>query len=187
MIFNEEQEQEQEEKLDDSWIYEFEKKEYPYNNFYKDNIFTVNMNILYVNKENHIEKVSECIFTLQKPNVISREEIISIIKKNSSTNNIGYSLLSIIKYNITLNPEDIKEFLETQNIDYYNDIFFTTLKNIDAIVFDKTITEFQDLNTLFIVFYEKDKDNVKNNTMTTTRKIYLRQHNTKNKRTLRRS
>jgi hypothetical protein len=173
--------------LDDSWINEFEKNDNPYNDFYKDNIFTVNINIFYINKDNEIEKVSEEVFLMQTQNIISREEIIGIIKKNSIMNDNNYSLLSIIKYNIILNPQDITTFLKTSKIDYYNDYFFTTLKHIDTIYFEKTINMFQDLNTLFIIFYEKDKNNesansIKNN----TKKIYLRNSTTKNKKTLRR-
>ena len=67
--------------LDDSWINDFEKNDEPYIDFYKDNIFTVNINIFYINKDNNIEKVSEEVFLMQTPNIISREEIIGIIKK----------------------------------------------------------------------------------------------------------
>ncbi len=173
--------------LDDSWINDFEKNDNPYNEFYKDNIFTVNINILYINKDNDLEKVSEEVLMMRTQNIISREEIIGIIKKNSNVNGNKYSLLSIIKYNIVLNPEDITTFLKTSKIDYYNDYFFTTLKHIDTIYFEKTINMFQDLNTLFIIFYEKDKTNesassIKNN----TKKIYLRRANPKNKKTIRR-
>jgi len=176
-----------EDKLDDSWIHDFENNDKPYNELYKDNIFTININIFYVSKDNNIEKVTEETFLLQKPNIISRDEIIGIIKKNTIINGNNYSLLSIIKYNITLNPEDIHAFLKTKNYHYYNDKFFTTLKHIDTIVFDKTIVAFHDLNTLFIIFYEKDKTNdaaniIRNN----TKKIYLKKVNSKNKKTIRR-
>ena len=101
-------------------------------------------------------------------------------------NNNSYSLLSIIKYNITLNPEDVHLFLRTNNFDYYNEVFCSSLKHIDSIVFDKTIIAFQDLNTLFLLFYEKDKNNVMKNNANNTRKIYLRSHhNTKHKKTIR--
>jgi len=175
------------EQLDDLWINEFEKNDKPYNDLYKDNIFSININIFYINKDNDIEKVTEESFLLHKPNIISREEIIGIIKKKSIMNGNNYSLLSIIKYNITLNPEDIHLFLRTSNFDYYNDDFLTSLKNIDTIVFDKTIVAFQDLNTLFLLFYEKDKNKAMTNNANNTRKIYLRtHHNTKHKKTIRR-
>jgi hypothetical protein len=180
MIFENE-----EEKLDDSWINDFENNDKPYNDFYKDDIYSVNINIFYVDKNDSIEKVTEEIYFMQKPNIISREEIIGLIKRNSINNNNNYSLLSILKYNITLNPEDITTFLKMKNLDYYNDYFLTTLKNIDTIVFDKTIITLQDVNTLFLIFYEKDKDTHRNN-MNTTKKIYLRRHNPNNKKTIRR-
>jgi len=174
-----------EENLDDSWINDFETNDKPYNDLYKDNNFSININIFYINKDNNIEKVTEESFLLQKPNIISREEIIGVIKKKCLMNGNNYSLLSLIKYNITLNPEDVPLFLRTNSFDYYNDLFFTSLKNIDTIVFDKTIVTFQDLNTLFLLFYEKEKNMTSN--MNNTRKIYLRtHHNTKHKKTIRR-
>jgi len=176
-----------EENLDDSWINDFEINDKPYDDFYKDNILTININVLYVNKENNIEKVTEEVFFMQNPNIISREEIIGIIKKNTILNGYDYSLLSIIKYNIVLNPEEVTAFLKTKTFHYYNDIFFTTLKHIDAIYFEKTINMFQDLNSLFIIFYEKDKNNHATSSIrNTTKKIYLRRINSKNKKTIRR-
>jgi hypothetical protein len=174
----------EEDNLDDSWINDFEKNDKPYTEFYKDDIYTINMNIVYVNKSNDIEKVTEEVFFMQNPNIISREEIIGIIKKKSVTSNNNYSLLSLIKYNITLNPEDINIFLKSKNFDHYNDTFFSTLKNIDTISFNKSIVTFQDLNTLFLVFYEKEK--VRTNDINNTKKIYLRRRlNSKNRKTCR--
>jgi hypothetical protein len=184
MVFEKE-----DEILDDSWINDFENNDKPYNDFYKDDIHTVNINILYVNKNNDIEKVSEEVFFMKTPNVISREEIIGLIKKRNINNGNDYSLLSILKYNITLNPEDVNSFSKSKpnNFDDYNSNFLTTIKHIDTIFFDKTIITFQDINTLFIIFYEKNKDNsTRNNNSNTTKKIYLRRRlNSNNKKTIR--
>jgi len=184
MNFNEE-DYEEDDRLDDSWINYFEENDKPYNEFYKDNINTINLNIIYVNKNNDIEKITEEFFLMKNPNIISREEIIGIIKKKSVTsNNVNYSLFSLLKYNITLNPEDINNFLKNKNFDYYNDKFFVVMKNIDTIIFEKSIVTFQNLNTLFLIFYEKE--NVKSNYANNTKKIYLRRHKQKNNKTIRR-
>jgi hypothetical protein len=183
----------EEDILDESWIKNFEKIDRLYEDFYKDNIYYININIIYVNKENTIEKINQELFIMQKPNIISREEIIGIIKRNSTINDTlinKYSFLTMIKYNFVLNPEDVTTFLKTKEIDYYNSQFFTILKNVDSVDFEKTINMFQDLNTLFIIFYEKDK-NIKDNNIIVnsnncTKKIYLRGSNPKNKKTLRR-
>ena len=81
----------------------------------------------------------------------------------------------------------ISAALKTKIFDYYNEDFFTTLKNIDTIYFEKTINMFQDLNTLFIIFYEKDSDkSLIGSNNNNTKKIYLRCSNPKNKKTIRR-
>jgi hypothetical protein len=173
----------EEEKLDDIWIQDFEKIDKPYHDFYKENLYYIHINFFYINKENEIDKITNEIFFMKNPNVVSREEIIYIIKRNSQYNANMYSLLSILKYNFTLNPEEITDFLKTSNNDYYSEQNLTIVKHIDTIVFEKTISMFQDLNTLIIIFYEKNKENnVKKETMNNyTKKIYLKR-NIKNQR-----
>ena len=173
----------EEEKLDDNWIQDFDKIDKPYKDFYKENVYYVHINIFYVNNDNEIEKITNEIFFMKNHNVISREEIIDIIKRNSLYNKNMYSLLSILKYNFTLNPEEINDFLNTKdNNYYYNDQNLTIIKHIDKIVFEKTISMFQNLNTLIIIYYEKDKNNIKKEYINTyTKKIYLKR-NIKNKK-----
>jgi hypothetical protein len=175
-------------KLDDSWIRDFEQSDEPYREFYKEDIFYLNINVIYVNKLNNIEKINKEIFIMKDKNIVSREEIIGLIKRNSIANGNHYSLLSISKYNITLNPEDVYFFLETNDIQYSNQ-FFTILKHIDAIIFEKTITMFQDLNTLFMIFYEKNNDKLHSHDQTNnfTKKIYLKKYsrNFKHNKTIR--
>jgi hypothetical protein len=104
------------------------------------------------------------------PNYISREEILQILKRCTIDNDKNYSLLSIIKYNITLEADDIKNFL----LNTYEEVkFLNIVKNIDAITFEKTINMFQDLNDLIFIFYEKSNELKKVNPNNLTKKIYL--------------
>lgn len=178
------------EELDDSWINDFEENDKPYNELYKEDLFTIYLNILYINKDNTIEKIKKEIFFMQNPNLITREEIIRIIKNNSKLDSVSYSLLSILKYNITINPEDITVFLKSDNLDYYNDTYLSILKHIDSIYFEKSIGTFHDLNTLFILFYDKGVlgDSGSAPTGNTTKKIYWKpvKHKNKHTKTIRR-
>jgi hypothetical protein len=72
----------------------------------------------------------------------------------------------------------ITDFLKTSNNDYYREQNLTIVKHIDKIDFEKTISMFQDLNTLIIVFYEKNKENVKKDNINNnyTKKIYLKRN-----------
>lgn len=165
--------------LDDEWINEFDNTDKLFQDFYKDNLYYVNLRILYINIENEIDKIKHESFLLNNPNKISREEIIQILKKNTIDNERRYSLLSILRYNINLDPEEIKIYLKNgEKKDY-----LSVIKNIDTIVFEKTINMFHDLNDLIFIFYEKPKEENKKNENNSTKKIYLGSLNT-NKKTI---
>lgn len=176
------QENLQQNKLDDEWIKNFENTDKLYENFYKDDIYYVNLKFFYVNRLNELEKIKMENFFMSQPNYILREEILHIIKKSitDNDNNKQYSLLSLLKYNITLDVDDMKNFLQKE--DKYQDEerkFLTIIKNIDTIKFDKTISMFQDLNDLILIFYEKTKELKKKEPDRCTKKIYLRRSSKK--------
>jgi hypothetical protein len=116
---------------------------------------------------------------MSSPNYISREEVLQILKRGSVVNDRGYSLLSIIKYNITLETDDVKKFLCSKEDDYN---FLKAVKNIDAIPFEKTINMFQDLTDLVFIFHEKSTEPRKINPNTMTKRIHI---NSNAKRTIR--
>ena len=161
------------EKLNDDWISNFEKNDKLYQDFYKDNVYYTNIDFIYINSENEIEKIKQDTFLMSVENSITRDELIGLLKRNSIDNNKRYSLMSILKYNITLEDNDIKNFLLSTNSSDYNEDFLTINKHIDTIKFEKTINMFQDLNNLFIIFYENPKENKTSTANTTTKKVYI--------------
>ena len=136
---------------------------------------------IYINKINDIEKIKEEVFYMSEPNYISREEIIGLLKRNSFDNKKRFYILSILKYNITLEAEEINLFLKNKYSNNSN-TFLTSIKNIDAITFDKSIHMFQDLNDLFFIFHESETD--KNDRRNVTKKVYIKS-NSKKKKTYR--
>jgi hypothetical protein len=143
-----------EEELDNTWIKEFENTDKIYQDFYVDDIHYVNVHFIYINKKKEMEKIKEEIFFMKTPNKISREEIIGLLKKNMLNENRSYTLLSLLKFNPNLEPEDIPGFLKMDISTTSND-FLIHITHIDTILFHKTITMFQDLNTLYFFFLEK--------------------------------
>jgi len=154
------------EKLDDTWIKRFSESDKLYLDFYKDDVYYTDIHFVYINKKNEIVKVNQESFLFNNKNYISRDELVGIIKRNSIVDSTRYSIMSILKYNITLDPTDIKSFVfgEVDDTSY-----MIPISNIDTIKYDKTINMFQDLNDLLIVLYEKSDTNPNNS----TRKIYL--------------
>jgi hypothetical protein len=178
-------------ELDISWLNDFENTDNLYKDYYTDDLYYVNVNFIYINNENAIEKTKSGIFYMKTPNYIHREEIIGIIKKNSIDNNKKYSVLAMLKYNFTVEPNDIPFFLKNESSN--KEDFLSSVTNFDAISFKKTIHMFHDLNELIILFYDKNinsykekdsntysNDSLYNNNL--TKKIFIY---SKNKKTIR--
>jgi hypothetical protein len=161
--------------LDDDWIKKYEDVDKQYQDFYKDDLYYVNLKFIYINRTNEIEKIKFESFLLTKPNCILREEILQILKKSNIDDNRQYSLLALLKYNVTMDVDDIQKYIilnEERN-------YLTIIKNIDAITFDKTISMMQDLNDLILIFYEKSNELKEKNTNNLTKKIFLKQNSNK--------
>ena len=163
------------ESIDESWVNEFKEEEEEYNDFYKEKVDNITLFFLYVNKEKELESISKEPYLLEDENgLITKDQLVTIIKKrqekhlngtinnnndnNSNTNNHlknnikKYKLISLYRYNPCLDSEDVNSFIERND----NDNFFFQEKYLNDIVFDDTITIFQDLNSLFFIYYEKE-------------------------------
>lgn len=172
-------------ELNDNWAVNFLNEDKLYQEYYKDDNYYSNLNFLYVNRENEIERVLQEKFLFSSANKITKEELLGILKNHMIENNKQYKLLGILKYNITLEPTDIRFFLK-------NDIesnFLSVIKNIDEILFERSINSFQDLNDVIFILYEKllykhqDKEKIQQNiNYNTTKKIYL--YSNTNKKTI---
>jgi len=165
--------------LDDEWINNFEKTDKLYEDFYKDDLYYINLRVIYVNRYNEIDKIKHEPLLLTNKNIISQEEILGILKKNSIDNEKLYSLLSILKYNILLEPDDVKNYLINKN----SQVFLSVIKNIDTIKYERSISMFHDLNDLILIFYEKSKEFVKCE-KNSTKKVYFNSLSA-NKKTIR--
>jgi hypothetical protein len=137
-----------------SWITQFELTDKDYKDFYAEDISFVKFTAIYVdNSSNIIRTVQDTIF-LSIPNIIGRDELMNIIKSYSILDHTKYSVLGILKYNITLSPHNLKSFLHHKtNALKLGQEYLTPVHTIDTITFDKTINIFQDINDLVIIFY----------------------------------
>jgi hypothetical protein len=125
-----------------------------YNIYYTEEISFIRIHFIYLNINNEIEKIREEKILLKIPGILLKEELLSIVKHNTYSNEVKYSLLSILKFNINLEPIHLKTFLRNKTPDI-GVPFLQSIRNIDAIKFEKSITMFHDINELLIIFYPK--------------------------------
>lgn len=160
--------------LDTKWIDDFDKLDNEYKSYYKEELTFIKIHSIYVNLNNEIEKLIEEKIILRKPGIIFKNEVLGLIKKNMYSNNIKYKLLSILKFNIDIEPYYLKQFLKYTINNSKNSIqkkgdllnvgnqFLHINKNIDDIYFEKSISMFHDINDLIFIYYYDSKITINN-------------------------
>jgi len=152
--------------MDFSWIDEYEKDEY--HDLYKSTVESVEINFLYVNKTNELFYIKTERVLLDEGKM-SGGALIFLLKQNMIYNRKKFSPLSIIKFNIDIAPDDVNKFLE--NSEDFN--FITHERYLNDLHWRDTITLFQELNALYIIFHEKNGNNK-------TKRITITNHKRKN-------
>lgn len=155
---------------DDDWIKKIEEEDNLYNDFYYEKNENVLIYYLYINLNNEIEHIKKNNFLLTD-STMRKEKLLYLLRTNSIFNDIKYSLSSILQYNIDLMPEDVLYYLKTPN-----DFTFFNKKPISDITWKDSISLFQNLNCLYIVYKERKCKLIK------TKKRYLKRRNNKTKK-----
>jgi hypothetical protein len=152
----------EDEDIDINILEEFNKNMLKYNDFYKENVETIKIKILYINKDNLLVNIKRDDLILSTPNIISNGEIIKILKLNNVAMNKKFKMYCMSLYNVSIDSENI-EYIKEEN-------FLTNINQINDVKIEPTINILQDLNELLIVF----KENEKNKTNVKSKKISIK-------------
>ena len=152
-------------KDNDNLIDNYDRIEKYYDIFYKNVVETVKVYYIYI-EEGEITSVKKDILILNN-GVLEKDLLRLLIEQKSKDKmlNKKYDLLSILKFNIDIEQEDIEKLLDDKHlinkVDILNNRYFQILDNTLDIKFNKiikfndTIDLFQDVNSLYFLFKEK--------------------------------
>ena len=156
---------------DNEWINRIKNDDQLYNDFYQVETKCIKIYCLYINEKKELVYVNKDSIDLNNKTLI-KSRLISLLKSNSNYNKRNYKIMSVLKYNIDIFPEDIPFFIK--NPKEYD--FLQSNKKINDIKWRDSIDLFQDMNSLYIIY----SDNTKKTNMNHTRKIHIQ---TRNRRT----
>lgn len=138
--------------LDVSWIEMYKDLEKNYDDFYKEKPENIEMIFLYINQESKLETINTTTYILDLNGSIPKNNLINIIKEHRYKNGKKYSLKNILKYNITLEPEDVIHMLSVDNKE--GKAFLSQESYNRDICFADTVCILQNLNSLYFIFNE---------------------------------
>ena len=152
------------EEIDTEWISDFEKTDKKYETFYKDTVQNINLFFMYVDRNNNLFYIKKEKIKLQE-GVLNKDLLIQILKENMDYNKKKYRPISLLKYNITIDPVNIDKFIETPGM--YN--YLEPQNSLQDLKWENTIKTLSGMNSLHIIFFETWKDKSKSN----TKKVYI--------------
>ena len=180
--------EEEEEEFDTSWIDNFKKDNEKYSDFYTEEVTNITLFFIYINNKNDVENLSRDLMILDRKNTVMRDQLIQIIKQNQNHNNNNnkykYKLISLLKYNIDIEPEEIYNFINNKDESSFSKRFFIQEKYLNDIIYKNTINIFQDLNSLFFIYKETSpiSNNKSNNSNNITKKTIVFSQKNKTRR-----
>lgn len=139
-----------EETLDTDWIDKFEEEDGPYKGFYKEAVESIKVVLIYINARDEISLVKRLDVNLES-NILKKDKLVGLLKENMRKGNKKYKPISLVKYNIDIEPRDI--FHYDKNKEDFN--FLITESAIDDIVFNDTVALFSCINCLYIMLHER--------------------------------
>ena len=138
-------------------------EELEYDEFYKKNVKFIKLFFFYLDKNRNIIKIQKETKNI-KDSTLFKKDLIDIIDKKKIFLNKTFAIRDILKYNFTLDIENIHDFTNTSS--KYK--FLHILKNINDIYWEKTIEKFNDVNSLYFIFADNHNSNNK------TKKIFFK-------------
>ena len=153
--------------IDGAWITEL-KDELNSDIFYKEDVENINIVFIYLDDGNiiHIKKTKQRIAN----HCITEHELYKLMLDNKYLHNYTFYINTIIKYNFTLEPDDLAHY--DVNID--ND-YLTEHSPNSTVKFEQSIKLFEPLNSLYIVMTTQKSNNK-------TRRIYITPSHKKTRR-----
>jgi cobalamin biosynthesis protein CobT len=158
----EEEERDDEEQEEEEWdpisVPDYEKEpikmpEIDYSKMFKEvkvlnNIKTF---ITYINSDNEIEIINQKkIYLNNHDNIVTRNQLIEVIKNSQKKHNVRYKLISIMVYNIHVTPESLPNYIENPN-DF---ISLYTLNRIESFELQPTLRLLKKYNGIYFFFFE---------------------------------
>jgi len=152
------------ELFNDDWMKSIEEEANEYKKFFYTNTDNIQLNTIYINRNNEIFDIHKNNYAIEN-NMLKREELLKLIDEKSKKNKKKYRLLSILSYNFDIDNDEIQYYFKNTK----NYKVLKIHKNLNTIVWNKSINYFKDLNELYLVFIEK-----KNQERGKTRRIFIK-------------
>ena len=154
------------------------------------NLTSIKIYLTYINTDNEIETIRQKKLSIERgTNIVTRSQLINIVKDNQKRHNVKYKLMSVMVHNINVTPDTLASYIENPG-DF---ISLFTLSRIDSFELQPTISMLKQYNGIYFFFFECPPDPVSASSASTsasassknranhTRRVYIANTTNRNK------
>jgi hypothetical protein len=151
------------------------------------NLTSIKIYLTYINTDNEIETIRQKKIRIENGNnIVTRSQLINIIKDNQKSHNVKYKLMSVMVHNINVTPDTLASYIENPE----NFISLFTLSRVDSFELQPTISMLKQYNGIYFFFFECPPDTVSassassassTNSANHTRRVYIAKTTNRNK------
>ena len=154
------------------------------------NLTSIKIYLTYINTDNEIETIRQKKLSIERgTNIVTRSQLINIVKDNQKRHNVKYKLMSVMVHNINVTPDTLASYIENPG-DF---ISLFTLSRIDSFELQPTISMLKQYNGIYFFFFECPPDPVSSSSASTpasassknranhTRRVYIANTTNRNK------
>ena len=121
------------------------------------NLTSIKTYLTYINTDNEIETIRQKKLSIERgTNIVTRSQLINIVKENQKRHNVKYKLMSVMVHNINVTPDTLASYIENPG-DF---ISLFTLSRIDSFELQPTISMLKQYNGIYFFFFECPPDPV---------------------------
>lgn len=172
--FESDSESEDDIELDKKWLKMFNNYKHFITKLTNKEVKEIKLNYLYVNLQSELEYSKSESIAIEK-GIVSKEKLVHLIKQNKTRDGFQYRLISLLKFNIDIDSNEIDELIQiSDDVNKY----MINEKYLYDIQFKDTIQFFQNINCLYFIF--RQVDNINRNSQ--TKKIIFEKKLNKTKR-----
>ena len=96
---------------------------------------------------------------LENKNIFTQNELVNVIHNINNVNKKRYRLLKCYLYNLDIEPDELQNFIRntnTQNTNSQDTPFFHMVDVARNIIIQPTISQFQNMNTIYLIMGERN-------------------------------
>ena len=141
--------------LDISWVEKHERLLNIYENYQREHMDSIKICYIYVNLQSEIEKViceHENLTHCHAHCNISKERVLQLVQNKKLLNNLKYTIDSILAYNVSIEPENIQKYVNSEIVEPFLKIY----PIVDEIIVHPSIFIFHEVNCIYFLFKQNE-------------------------------